>query len=99
MPDQVGFGNSSKPEHFQYSFQQLALLTKKLVDTLGIQEINVLGHSMGGMLAVRFTLMYPDVVSKFILKDPIGLEDYKVKVPLRMSIDCIRKNSNKIMNH
>ncbi len=81
MPDQVGFGKSSKPEHFQYSFQQLALLTKRLVDTLGIQEINVLGHSMGGMLAVRFTLMYPEVVSKLILENPIGLEDYKVKVP------------------
>lgn len=81
MPDQIGFGKSSKPEHFQYSFQQLALLTKKLVDTLGIKEVHVLGHSMGGMLAVRFTLMYPDMVSKLVLENPIGLEDYKVKVP------------------
>ena len=81
MPDQIGFGKSSKPEHFQYSFQQLATLTKKLVDTLGIKNVNVLGHSMGGMLAVRFTLMYPEIVSRLILENPIGLEDYKVKVP------------------
>ena len=32
--DQVGFGKSSKPEHFQYSFQQLAHNTKTLLDSL-----------------------------------------------------------------
>lgn len=86
VPDQIGFGKSSKPEHFQYSFQQLAQNTKAILDQLGIQKISVLGHSMGGMLATRFTLMYPETVEKFILENPIGLEDYKVKVPYR-SVD------------
>jgi pimeloyl-ACP methyl ester carboxylesterase len=81
IPDQIGFGKSSKPASFQYSFQQLATNTKKLLDGLGITKIAVLGHSMGGMLAIRFTLMYPGTVSKLVLEDPIGLEDYKIKVP------------------
>ncbi|MCD6067965.1 MAG: alpha/beta hydrolase [Bacteroidetes bacterium] len=80
IPDQVGFGKSSKPQHFQYSFQQLALNTKKLLDRLDITQTAVVGHSMGGMLAVRFSLMYPQMVSQLILEDPIGLEDYKLKV-------------------
>ena len=32
---------------------------------------------MGGMLATRFALMYPDMSVKLILENPIGLEDYK----------------------
>ena len=36
---------------------------------------------MGGMLAVRFALMYPGSVDKLILEDPIGLEDYRLLVP------------------
>jgi pimeloyl-ACP methyl ester carboxylesterase len=36
---------------------------------------------MGGMLATRFTLMYPDRVSALILVNPIGLEDWKRVVP------------------
>lgn len=36
---------------------------------------------MGGMLAVRFALMFKDMVPKLILEDPIGLEDWKRKVP------------------
>ncbi len=86
IPDQIGFGKSSKPEHFQFTFQQLALNTKTLLDTLGISKLAVLGHSMGGMLAVRFALMYPRITEKLILENPIGLEDWKLKVPYQ-SVD------------
>ena len=54
IPDQIGFGKSTKSEHYQYTFQQLAINTKAILDTLGIDKTSVLGHSMGGMLATRF---------------------------------------------
>ncbi|RYZ44664.1 MAG: alpha/beta hydrolase, partial [Chitinophagaceae bacterium] len=81
MPDQVGFGRSSKPTHFQYSFHLLAQNTKTLLDSLKVNKVSVLGHSMGGMLATRFVLMFPERVEKFILENPIGLEDYKTLAP------------------
>lgn len=77
VPDQIGFGKSTKPGQYQYSFHQLAANTKNLLDKLGIKKVSVLGHSMGGMLATRFALMYPEVAEKLILENPIGLEDYK----------------------
>ncbi|MEZ5103803.1 MAG: alpha/beta hydrolase [Draconibacterium sp.] len=83
VPDQIGFGKSSKPEHFHYTFQQLALNTHHLLDSLQIVKTAVLGHSMGGMLATRFTLMYPETVEKLILENPIGLEDWKLVVPYK----------------
>jgi pimeloyl-ACP methyl ester carboxylesterase len=86
IPDQIGFGKSSKPANLQYSFQLLAQNTKAILDTLHIDKIALLGHSMGGMVATRFTLMYPERVEKFILEDPIGLEDWKLKVPYQ-SVD------------
>ncbi len=91
VPDQIGFGKSSKPEHFQYTFQQLAENTKALLDTLGIKKIAVLGHSMGGMVATRFALMYPETTEKLILENPIGLEDWKLKVPYK-NVDWWYKN-------
>jgi pimeloyl-ACP methyl ester carboxylesterase len=81
VADQIGFGKSSKPEHYQFTFQQLAQNTKALLDTLHVDNVSVVGHSMGGMLATRFALMYPNVVGKLILVNPIGLEDWKVYVP------------------
>jgi pimeloyl-ACP methyl ester carboxylesterase len=81
IPDQIGFGKSSKPLNYQYSFQDLAKNTKQILDGLNITKLCVLGHSMGGMVATRFVLMYPEMIEKFILLNPIGLEDYKLKVP------------------
>jgi len=80
VPDQIGFGRSSKPI-INYSFTQLAQWDKKLLDTLGVQKTSILGHSMGGMLATRFALMYPERMDKLLLENPIGLEDYKTFVP------------------
>ncbi|HBK31946.1 MAG TPA: alpha/beta hydrolase [Porphyromonadaceae bacterium] len=81
VPDQIGFGKSSKPAGYQYTFQQLAGNTKAVLDKLGIQKVFLLGHSMGGMLAVRFAVMYPETVEKLILENPIGLEDWKLVAP------------------
>ncbi len=36
VPDQIGFGKSSKPKYYDYTFQQLALNTKALLDSLNI---------------------------------------------------------------
>ncbi|RXG21184.1 alpha/beta fold hydrolase [Leeuwenhoekiella aequorea] len=83
VPDQIGFGKSSKPETFHYTFQQLALNTKAVLDSIGVSKTAVLGHSMGGMLATRFALMYPEVTEKLILENPIGLEDWKLNVPYK----------------
>lgn len=91
MPDQIGFGKSSKPAYFHYTFQQLAENTKQLLDSLDISKTAVLGHSMGGMLATRFALMFPEITEKLILVNPIGLEDWKLKVPYQ-SIDWWYKN-------
>ncbi|MEP7253474.1 MAG: alpha/beta hydrolase [Ginsengibacter sp.] len=54
----------------------------------------MIGHSMGGMLATRFTLMYPDMVEKLVLVDPIGLEDYKTFVPYK-PLDLLFANEMK----
>lgn len=81
IPDQVGFGKSSKPLDFQYSFQELARLTHALLSELGVERAAIVGHSMGGMLATRFALMYPKNTTQLVLVNPIGLEDWKRVVP------------------
>ncbi|WP_316792876.1 alpha/beta hydrolase [Pedobacter frigoris] len=80
VPDQIGFGKSSKA-FIHYSFHQMAQWNKALLDQLGIQKASILGHSMGGMLATRFALMYPEQTEKLLLENPIGLEDYRRFIP------------------
>jgi pimeloyl-ACP methyl ester carboxylesterase len=88
-PDQIGFGKSTKPAHYQYTFQQLAGNTHALLASLGISRVTVVGHSTGGMLGVRYALMYPDQVDRLALVDPIGLEDWKAKGVPWQSVDAL----------
>jgi pimeloyl-ACP methyl ester carboxylesterase len=83
----MGWGKSHKPR-IHYSFQQLAANTRALLDSLGVDRVSVIGHSMGGMLATRFALLYPERVEKLVLENPIGLEDYRTFVPY-MPVDSL----------
>ena len=87
-PDQIGFCKSTKPAHYQYTFQQLAGNTHALLASLGIGRITIVGHSTGGMLGVRYALMYPEDVDQLVLVDPIGLEDWKAKGVPWQSVDA-----------
>ncbi|MGO4380259.1 alpha/beta fold hydrolase [Pseudoduganella sp. RAF53_2] len=101
-PDQIGFCASTKPAHYQYSFQQLADNTSALLRQLKVDKAVVVGHSTGGMLAARYALMCPQAVSHLVLVNPIGLEDWKaLGVPgrtvdqwyereLKLSADSVR---------
>ncbi len=86
-PDQIGFCKSSKPERYQFSFQQLARNTRALLESLDIADAIIMGHSTGGMLAVRYALMYPEEVDQLVLVNPIGLEDWKAKGVPSFSVD------------
>jgi pimeloyl-ACP methyl ester carboxylesterase len=86
--DQIGFCKSSKPEHYQFSFQQLAGNTHALLASLGITRATIIGHSVGGMLGMRYALIYPDDVDQLVLVNPIGLEDWKAKGVPWQSVDA-----------
>jgi pimeloyl-ACP methyl ester carboxylesterase len=80
VPDQIGFGKSSKPG-FAYSFDTMARATIALLDSLLVDRFDLVGHSMGGMLAVRLARAYGSRIDHLVLYSPIGLEDYRFYAP------------------
>lgn len=85
--DQIGFCKSSKPERYQFTFQQLARNTNDLLHSLGIEHATLIGHSTGGMLGIRYALQYPRETDRLVLVDPIGLEDWRAKGVPPVSVD------------
>ena len=91
-PDQIGFCKSSKPAQYQFTFQQLAGNTHALLESLGVRRATIIGHSTGGMLGIRYALMYPSEVEQLVLVDPIGLEDWKALGVPWQSVDTLYRN-------
>jgi pimeloyl-ACP methyl ester carboxylesterase len=64
--DNRGIGNTTSGEK-GFSMVQFANDTASLLDVLQIKQIDVLGYSMGGMIAQELALNYPDRVEKLII--------------------------------
>jgi len=80
VPDQMGYGRSSKPI-IPYNFHDWARNTRLLLQSLKIERVMVVGHSMGGMLAARFATQYPAMTERLVLYNPIGLNDPRFTRP------------------
>jgi pimeloyl-ACP methyl ester carboxylesterase len=89
VPDQIGFGRSSKPV-IPYNFHDMALNTRTLLQSLGVTRASIVGHSMGGMLAARFSASYPDIAERTVLCNPIGLTDVRWERPWRSSEEAYK---------
>ena len=64
--DLKGFGFSERPVG-DYALSAQAELVRQVMDLLGIEKASVLGHSMGGVVAMRLALAYPQRVERLIL--------------------------------
>ena len=89
VPDQIGFGRSSKPI-IPYNFNDMATNVRKLLASLGINRAAIVGHSMGGMLAARFAATNSDITERVVLYDPIGLTDVRYERPWRTADDAYK---------
>jgi pimeloyl-ACP methyl ester carboxylesterase len=65
--DLLGCGYSARPPKGDYRLSTQARMICDLMDRLGIDRASVIGHSMGGPVAMRMALSYPERVSRLVL--------------------------------
>ncbi len=80
-PDLLGHGTSAKPVG-DYSLGSHAAILRDLLDHLGVERVDLVGHSLGGGIALQFTYLFPDRVARLVLVSSGGL-GREVGLPLR----------------
>lgn len=65
-PDLLGFGDSDKPR-MEYSIAGHAGMMFELAEVLALPPCDLIGHSMGGMIALTVALLHPEKVGKLVL--------------------------------
>ena len=71
--DLIGFGLSDKSTALNFSKRAMADTIAGLMEQLGYTRYAILGHSMGGEVALHLALAYPDRVARIVLLDSAGL--------------------------
>lgn len=89
-PDQIGYGRSSKPI-IPYNFNDMARNTRLILQSLNIDKAMIVGHSMGGMLAARFSTQFPAVTERLVLYNPIGLVDGRFTRPWQSTDEAYKQ--------
>jgi pimeloyl-ACP methyl ester carboxylesterase len=70
--DLPGLGRSDiPPEPYVYSLENQAKAVVSLTEKLGLKEFCIVGHSMGGGIALYITLNHPEKIRKAVVIDPV----------------------------
>jgi pimeloyl-ACP methyl ester carboxylesterase len=83
-PDLVGYGYSAKPRTREYTIEAQARMVLGLLDTLGIEQVNLVGSSYGGAVAATCALDYPGRVRKLVLIGAVANNDPTKYLLLRL---------------
>lgn len=70
--DLPGFGGSDKPKA-DYSINYFVVFLSHFVEALGLERFSLMGNSLGGGIALSFTLGFPEKVEKLVLVDSLCL--------------------------
>ena len=106
-PDLLGHGQSDKPlDRAPYGIPQWADGVRQLMDHWDLAQAVVLGHSMGGMVALEFTLTWPERVAALgllnttpgpIIKtdEHVAMEDAYIAFVEEQGLDALFTESRK----
>ncbi|HTX76325.1 MAG TPA: alpha/beta hydrolase [Terracidiphilus sp.] len=75
MPDLPGFGRSGKPKDFSYSIADEANVVVGFMNAMGLKQVDLGGHSMGGWIVQHIAFEHPDRVRKLMVFDSAGIYD------------------------
>ncbi len=81
--DLIGFGFSSRVTAPTYSLKYFARTVREFMDAQGIERANIVGHSLGGAVALELALAEPARVERLILIAP---GTYVVNLPLALNL-------------
>ncbi|MEM8556683.1 MAG: alpha/beta fold hydrolase [Bacteroidota bacterium] len=81
--DLPGFGKSSK-QGVPGTMGDYAATVGGLLDTLGLGAVDLVGHSMGGQIAMTLALAHPERVRRLVLAAPAGIEEFTAEQGLML---------------
>jgi len=71
-PDPPGFGFTERPDWMR-DMSDYILFFRDLLDELGLDTPVIVGHSLGGWMAVEMAVWYPERVKKLVLSNAVGI--------------------------
>jgi pimeloyl-ACP methyl ester carboxylesterase len=80
--DWPGFGSSDKPKDLDLSFEARAAHLAAVLDALGVEKAHLVGHDVGGVVALLFATEHPERVGRIaLLNTTVYRRDFRPPLP------------------
>ncbi|MGC9031256.1 MAG: alpha/beta fold hydrolase [Minisyncoccia bacterium] len=83
--DLPGFGKSQEPQNI-WGIEDFSKFILHFIDVLNLRKIILIGHSFGGQIALKFSILFPERIEKLILISPATLRNKNKKLNIRKKI-------------
>ena len=83
-PDMVGFGYTDRPAGIEYGMDTWVQQALDLLDALGLEQVDLVGNSFGGALAMALAIRAPERVQRLVLMGSVG-----VPFPITEGLDAV----------
>ena len=77
-PDMAGYGQSLMYDGFDRSLRAQEEVLTELFDTLGLETVSLVGHDLGGGVALRFAVHDPDAVEQLVLSNAVAYDSWPI---------------------
>ncbi|MDS0280955.1 alpha/beta fold hydrolase [Haloarcula onubensis] len=79
VPDMLGYGNSSLADTFDRSIRAQERMLEELVSTLDLGTVSLVGHDLGGGVALRYASHTPELVDQLVLSNAVAYDSWPVE--------------------
>jgi pimeloyl-ACP methyl ester carboxylesterase len=77
--DMVGYGNSAMQDSFDRSIRAQEVAIRGLVDELGFDSVDFVGHDLGGGVGLRYAARSPDAIERLVLSNSVAYDSWPIK--------------------
>ncbi|WP_224448831.1 alpha/beta fold hydrolase [Haloprofundus salilacus] len=92
-PDLVGYGNSTMRDGFDRSIRAQEAMLESLLDELNVDSVTLVGHDIGGGVALRYATHNPDAVDRLVLSNAVCYDSWPVEFVASLGVP---KNAEKM---
>ncbi|MFC7132719.1 MULTISPECIES: alpha/beta fold hydrolase [Salinibaculum] len=78
-PDMIGYGNSAMHDGFDRSIRAQEMAIRGLVDELGLDTIDFVGHDLGGGVGLRYAARSPDAIDRLVLSNSVAYDSWPIQ--------------------
>lgn len=79
VPDMAGYGASSKRDGFDRSIRAQEAMIDALLDDLGFETVDFVGHDLGGGVGLRLAARSPERVDRLVLSNAVAYDSWPIE--------------------